>query len=263
MALTRGTKKIFKLLAIIAAFAVFAYIVILPWVAERIAGMIPVSLEKQLGSIMYDGLVSGYKVDKEKSNLANDFFNAMDYGSEKGYEYNITVVRSREVNAFAIPAGDIVVYSNLLDKMQDYNEFVALLSHEYAHIEKRHSLKAIFRELSGYVVISFMFGGWADIVHNVQSLGSLQYSRKAEKEADIYGLEMMREQGYNLDGMLQLMNTLKSDESDDESKVFEFASTHPLLKSRIKYINKYIDEHAFQQRAHYTLDSIWTLIKEE
>ena len=58
-----------------------------------------------------------------------------------GYEYSFHLVASQDLNAFAIPTGQIVVTSGILDSLENDEELEALLVLAIAHVEKRHSLK--------------------------------------------------------------------------------------------------------------------------
>ena len=59
----------------------------------------------------------------------------------KGYGYRFALVQSPMVNAFAVPAGRIFVMTGLLDRLETEAELRALLAHEIAHVESRHSLR--------------------------------------------------------------------------------------------------------------------------
>ena len=59
----------------------------------------------------------------------------------KGYGYRFALVQNPGVNAFALPAGRIFVTTGLLDLFETEAELKAVLAHEIAHVESRHSLR--------------------------------------------------------------------------------------------------------------------------
>jgi hypothetical protein len=65
-----------------------------------------------------------------------------------GYEYSFQLIKSRRMNAIAIPSGKIVVSTALLESLENDKEVEALLALAVAHIEKRHSLKQYQRRLA-------------------------------------------------------------------------------------------------------------------
>jgi Zn-dependent protease with chaperone function len=131
------------------------------------------------------------------------------------------------------------VYDQLLKNMRHYEELAALLSHEYAHVEEKHTTKTIFRSMGTYMFISLLFGdlggAGAVVVENANSLKSLQYSRRLEKEADLYGLRLLQERKIDARGFEWLFNTLKQQNSLQPS---EWLSSHPDLDNRIRYIQQ-------------------------
>lgn len=65
-----------------------------------------------------------------------------------GYSYIFTVVESKDINAYAIPAGSIFLTSGLLNTLESDDELEAILAHEITHVERRHSLQTYNRIVS-------------------------------------------------------------------------------------------------------------------
>jgi len=59
----------------------------------------------------------------------------------KGYRYRFQVVDADDVNAFAVPTGYVFVTRGLLDALETEDELAAILAHEIAHVESRHSYR--------------------------------------------------------------------------------------------------------------------------
>ena len=59
----------------------------------------------------------------------------------KGYRYRFQAVDSDDINAFAVPTGYIFMTRGLLESLESDNEVAAILAHEIAHVESRHSYR--------------------------------------------------------------------------------------------------------------------------
>ncbi len=208
----------------------------MPWIGEKAAARVSREWEIDLGQQMYESLMTTFKIDENRTRLLNKFYDELSFASK--YPVTITVVSSKEVNAFAIPGGNIVVYSALLDRIQTAPELAGLLSHEGSHIELRHSLRNMFRTLARKMFLMLIVGSESGIagylVSNADNLKGLEYSRSLETEADNYGLELMEKSKVDPAGMLSLMQVLQRETKGEEPS--HFLSTHPLFSERIKNI---------------------------
>ena len=222
----------------IAAVLVTAYFLIVPWMSEKLASTISVSTEQQLGNAVYDALDLSGQQDNEATAVLNEFFREMKV--QTPYTIRITVVKSDVVNAFALPGGNIVVYSALLKELKTYPELAALLSHEYTHVNNKHSTKSIFRQLGSRVFLSLLFGKFGNVtsimVDQADKFKSLKYSRSLEKEADLEGLSLLRERKIDAEGFIGLFRHLR--DSAPASAMPEFLGSHPDIDKRIAYIRE-------------------------
>jgi beta-barrel assembly-enhancing protease len=220
------------LLLILVLFATI-YLLVVPWLGEKIAVSFSKEKEISIGNAMYRSILSEATVDTGRSAIINQFYQALDY--PVGYPIEIAIVKSPEVNAFAVPGGHIVVYEGILENMKTPEQLAALLGHEASHIEKRHSLRNIFRSMARKMFLLLIFGGDAGIAgylaNRADDLKGLEYSRELETEADDHGMQMMYNSGIDVNGMLLLMQQLqKSGEGKEPSSLL---STHPVFESRI------------------------------
>lgn len=217
---------------------VLLYFLIVPWLAEKMASTVSVKTERQLGDAVYDAMGLSAAEDTAASFLLNEFFATMEVPS--AYSVRITVVNDNVVNAFAVPGGRIVVYSALLKQIQSYPELAALLSHEFTHVNSKHSTKSIFRRLGSKVFIGLLFGSFGSVtsvlIDHADDLKSLTYSRKLEKEADIKGLEILLQRKIDPKGFEDLFHHLK--EASPASALPEFLGSHPDIEKRISYIKE-------------------------
>ena len=123
--------------------------------------------------------------------------------NETGLEFNwqINVIKSKELNAWAMPGGKMAFYTGLVDTLQlNDNEIAVVMGHEMAHALKEHGkAKANFGTMSaiagaiGGTALSVVVG--ADVTDLVTLTKDFAldkpYSRSAETEADEVGLMLM------------------------------------------------------------------------
>lgn len=222
----------------IAGLLVLLYVLIVPWLSQKLASKVSVKTEQQLGEGVYDALGLAAQEDSAASALLNEFFKAM--AVPTAYDIRISVVNDNVVNAFALPGGRIVVYKAMLQQVRSYPELAALLSHEFTHINNKHSTKRIFRSLGSKVFLGLLFGRFGTVtsvvVNHADNLKNLTYSRSLEKEADMEGLEILTQRRIDPRGFEDLFHHLK--ESAPGSVLPEFLGSHPDIDKRIRYIKE-------------------------
>ena len=178
--------------------------------------------------------------------------------------YRITVINDEMVNAFALPDGRIMVYTGILRKMDKQEELAGVLSHEISHVEHRHSMRLLTRSLSGYLLLSLLLndvnGIMTVLVDNAHNLQNLSYSRKFEEEADLSGLDLLRQHKIDPQGMVELFKIL-SKEHDIE--IPGWLNSHPVSEDRIKYIREKIKQHPYTPVVHADLDTIFQQLKNQ
>lgn len=238
----QGTKNWVRSLLILTGFLsllVLAYFLAVPWLSEKLAGAVPAETEAQFGNAVYDALVLANEENKESSAALNEFFSEMKIKSD--YNIRITVVNAEIVNAFALPGGNIVVYTGLLRQLQTYPELAALLSHEFTHVNNRHSTKSVFRQLGSRVFQAWLLGNFGSVssvlIDQADRFKSLKYSRALEKEADMDGLEILKARKIDPEGFARLFDRLK-DSAGSSAALPEFLASHPDIDKRINYIRE-------------------------
>jgi len=176
-------------------------------------------------------------------------------------DWKIYLVDLPRINAFALPTKEIVVYTGLVDLLEDDTLISAVLAHEISHVVQRHAVENagfmnvatimfdILRGISYVFTLSFpMINDAAASVFNVMNnyLAERAYSRKLEEEADSLGLEFMANAGYDPRGALDLWEVMAAVEEDaaaaGESISIQdrmtLLRTHPTSLQRQKNIQK-------------------------
>ncbi len=258
----RGTKAIIGLTLVFVTVMTCIYFFVLPPAAEFIAGQIPMKYETELGQTIYENSTKHTQINDSLTHWVNDFSKHIQFDTP--YPIHITVVNEDVINAYAIPGGEIVVYSGIIQAMENKEELAALLAHEVSHIHYRHSLKSISRSLSGYLFMSFVFGDISGITavlaEHSQTFANLGYSRALEEEADRKGLEILKANGISQYGFVNLFKRMKKEHEGEAEASFKYLSSHPMLNERIQYTQKEAETQTSLGESQ-ALDVSWANIK--
>lgn len=149
-------------------------------------------------------------------------------------DYTLTVLNSSELNAFALPGGYAFITRGLLNAIgTDEAKLAAVLGHEIAHIEEKHGVNAVLRQLGLTVLVEVgvmaLDLATADLLPLASAalvqLVSLGWGREAEFEADMLGQALAIEAGFDGIGAVSLLEDLLPSSPDDlPMKIFR---THP------------------------------------
>jgi Zn-dependent protease with chaperone function len=240
---------------------VAGYFFLVPLIAEKSVALIPQSFDKKIAALALTDF--GFETDSVKTGLLNEFADKLNLNNK--LDLNFKVVKSAIVNAYSLPDGTVIVFTGLLDKIKNYEQLSGLLAHEVSHINERHSMKMLCRNLSGYIFVSALFsdinGIISVIAENAHNLNNLTYSRKFENEADQEAALMLIKNGINPEGVVSLLEILQKDEKDFNSYIPEFISTHPDIKKRVENIQILIGKQNYNEKQNLRLKQIFRDIK--
>ncbi|MFZ1424521.1 MAG: M48 family metallopeptidase [Saprospiraceae bacterium] len=266
----KDESKLFKNPLSIAAGFTFFFIVlcivgyfwIMPKLADGLTKVVPLNWEIELGSKLSESSIPKALENTTKSMMLDSFFKLMQVESK--YPIQFHYIEDTIVNAFAMPGGNIVIYSGLFNKLNSYESLAGLIGHEFTHVEFKHSLKTIFRSMSSYIILAAIFGdltGLAGIVlENANSIQNLSYSRAFEKEADANAIDLLLDRKISLVGMLDLFKVFM-DEGKQGLTVPKFLSTHPITEDRIKFVESKMGTRESGDVEHKELKELYNRLK--
>lgn len=169
-----------------------------------------------------------------------------------GYQWEYNLVDSKEVNAWCMPGGKIVVYTGLLPITQNEAALAVVMGHEIAHALLSHGQErmsqGLVTQLGGAalsVALSNKPAATQNLFMTAYGAGStiaytLPHSRSQESEADKYGLRFSALAGYNPREAVPLWQRMKA--ASGGSTTASFLSTHPTEDKRIKDLQAIMDE---------------------
>ena len=149
----------------------------------------------------------------------------------------VTVLKDDQVNAFALPGGEVFVLTGLLDRAKDDDdELRGVLAHELGHAIKRHGVRALVRNAVFGLTIAMIIGDMNDITATViagaSQLDELSYSRSMEEEADNFGFDLLTRAHKSPEGLARFLESMGS------QPVPELLSTHPDPEGRAKELRE-------------------------
>ena len=159
------------------------------------------------------------------------------------FNWQIEVIKSKELNAWAMPGGKMAFYTGLVESLNlTDDEIATVMGHEMAHALKEHGKKKAnmgqFTDvLAGvaHVALSTQIGsdGSAVVVGLTKDWAlDKPYSRSAETEADEVGLLLMAKSGYNPQASPGLWDKMQKASKGSQSVLDKLSSTHPSDKDR-------------------------------
>lgn len=164
-------------------------------------------------------------------------------------DWEVTVFDDGQANAFALPGGKIGVYTGLLDVAENQDQLATVIGHEVAHVLARHSNERVstnFVTQSGLQLAQVAAGASSPMkqqLFGLLGLGAqvgvtLPFGRKQESEADLLGLDLMANAGFDPRASVLLWQNMAK--ASDGQKPPEFMSTHPSNERRIVDLNERI-----------------------
>lgn len=209
-----------------------------PYLADRLAPMLPVSIEAHLGDIAEKQLdiivgkgttcnspAAQRAMEQLVSELAPDLSPAPRVG----------IRLSAQANALALPGGRIVVLSRLVTEARTPDEFAAILAHELGHVASRDPTREVIRGAGNALLLTYVMGSAMDATLTAAIANGLiaaSYSRDAEWAADRYAVAAVSRVGGDGAALAAILERI---DSEGETPM-TFMRTHPFARERASSI---------------------------
>ncbi len=153
------------------------------------------------------------------------------------------VVRAPHFNATMMGNGTMQVWSGLLLRCRNEAQLASVLGHEIGHYIRRHSIQGfhdqvaktdflIFLQIG--MAVSGVPSGVADIAELIATGGHFAFGRDHEREADLIGITLMSQYGYDAreaaNTWAQLQREMNADGHFSSGSLFN--ATHPPQEER-------------------------------
>lgn len=181
-----------------------------------------------------------YKAQLAYLNSAKYRIMKMDKRLRGKSKFNIYIHPSKDINAFVVPNGTIFFTEGLLTEVKDEQMLTFVLAHEMGHYAHRDHLKASSRQIIAGMVLSVLTSGQnqglSTFVGNISAFNDLTYSKRQERDADLFANAVIIRMFGNNDAAVKFMKMI--DEKQKLPQFMHYFSTHPAPSERI-----YILEH--------------------
>ena len=158
----------------------------------------------------------------------------------KGWQWEVNLLGSSQINAFCMPGGKIAFYTGILQKLKLTDDEVAMvMGHEIAHALREHARERMGKNAAtgmGASLLSQVLGlgqVGQTVTHYGAQLLTLKFSRKDESEADLVGMELAARAGFNPRAGVTLWQKMGAANGSGPP---QWLSTHPSGSSRIAEI---------------------------
>ncbi|MBM1145318.1 MAG: peptidase [Alcanivorax sp.] len=214
--------------------------------------LLPAAEMDQMGVQAYSEMkqeqptVSGTKEARYVQCVANAITAVVD----SDQQWEVTVFKDDSANAFALPGGKIGVHTGLLKVAKNQDQLAAVIGHEVGHVIAQHSNERMsiqYATQTGTQLVAALAGG--DSAEKQTLMGllgvgaqygvQLPFSRKHEAEADVVGLQLMAEAGFNPEQSVDLWRNMAA---AGGSAPPELLSTHPSNETRIQGLQARLPE---------------------
>jgi len=166
--------------------------------------------------------------------------------SEPTYDWEVAVFEDESPNAFALPGGKIGVHTGLLEVAENQDQLAAVMGHEVGHVLAHHAAERASQQQLTSIGLSVvgatgqLNAGWMQVLGLGAQVGLLlPYSRVHESEADIIGLDLMAQAGFDPRASVDLWRNMMA---QGGGKPPEFLSTHPAGETRITNLRSRMSE---------------------
>jgi len=245
----KSSKKVIRkiIYSTLYVSAFFVFLILSAYLAkdyfvEKLANQVPQKWEKKAGDKLFATISTQYDI-VENDSLKKVFLEVakplLSQIEKEGVKIDLYFVNDPTINAFALPGGKVVIQSGLLDNAKSWEEVLGVLSHELAHVTRRHHMRGIINNLGLYTILAATVGDVSALAGTIGSMGgelaSLSNSRTFETEADETGWKYLVKAKIQPSGMISFFETL--DKENKKTKMdgyLSFLSTHPETKERIK-----------------------------
>ena len=186
-----------------------------------------------------------------------------------GKNWTVSVIESRDINAFVLPTGNIFVFTGMLNHCTNKDQLACVLGHEIAHVVLSHGAEQLGRTnllsllmtapilLLWAILPTDLLAVFADLSLNkvAEILLELPYSRVMETEADLVGLELASKACFDIREAPVVWCRMQAIEEVNENIYGEnyfqlplFLSTHPSDAERQKCLSTFIPK-ALEKRS--------------
>jgi predicted Zn-dependent protease len=210
--------------------------------------------EMKIGADLAHGLTGSSVTDSAAEAYVTEVAQPLlQHVRRRGIQYQFHVIDSPEINAFALPGGQIFVMTGLLNFAQSEAELAAVVGHEISHVDLRHCIERYQYEIKLKKIGVPEVGSIVEFAHRIATSG---FSRYQELDADAQGERLSIDAGYDPGAGAALFTRMKAQfhEPDRErantpagemtqaagEAIGSYFRTHPPSDERARRLNEMV-----------------------
>lgn len=235
------------ILMILVGFGFFRYGV--PFLAKKAAFALPPATEALMGretlQILDRVVLKPSKLTEKRRQELQALFSAVtaNYPGRTDWRIEFRSGGAIGANAFALPAGIVIVTDRLVEIARNDEEIAGVLAHEAGHIINRHTLRYLMQNSATALLIATVTGDMTSITSLSATMPTIfidaKYSRDFEREADDAAVEYLKRKGIPVRTYADMLRRLEDEHRKGEESGFrlgEWLSTHPQMEERVKRV---------------------------
>jgi predicted Zn-dependent protease len=219
-----------------------AFLIGVPLAAQPIARIMPPHYQQQIGVIaraQMEGMTEYCEGSEYADGVLTDLAFRLLRTSEAANQdlrstIEVSIVTASFPNAFALPDNSIIVTSELITAAEHPDELAGVIAHEVAHLEHRHVMANVIRNIGAGVFFDIIFGGagigQAVAVASV-NLAALRYNRADEADADAAALNYLDGAGIDPGALGRFFDRIAQLQPGAEN-IPTLLSSHPATAAR-------------------------------
>lgn len=210
-----------------------------PFAADRLAPLTPPAFENRIGQMVENQALNVFGGEACVAPQGVEALTklASKLGAQAGVKspLHLRVVRSKIINAVALPGNRIMVMRGLIDSVRTPDELAGVLAHELGHVRNHDGMRKLIQTGGTSFLAGLLFGdvtGAGAAVFAARELFGASYSREAETRADATAIEIMRGLGRS-PAPLGVFLVRVSAGHEQAEQALALISSHPLTEQRL------------------------------
>lgn len=215
----------------------------IPLLARQVAFAMPNNIEASLGreglGALDQGMFAPSQLDPRAQARAHELFTGLRHNLPVKVDARLELRASERLgaNAFALPAGYVVITDDLVKLTRSEEELTAVMAHEIGHVQHRHILRQILQNSLTALLVAGLFGDLTSIAGLSATLPTFivqqKYSRQFELEADGFATSYLRSQNLPVAHLANILKRLTEQQPGPGGGMLDYLASHPATDERI------------------------------
>jgi len=155
-----------------------------------------------------------FVLDPDVNDYINRLAQKIARNSDAQVPFTIKVIDCQDLRTFALPGGFLYVDKGLIMEVDSEAELAGLMAREIAHVAARHATRYATRKYAWNMIsLPLAYLGPASLgTRQIGPLALKKFSRDAESEADLLGIEYQYAAGYDPQAFVDALEKLHATE---------------------------------------------------